>query len=101
ILFATTDKYYLLDSASHRSGRMDVHIEYKLASRYQAKELFLRFYDPGHDLETVEDNDNNSGDPISSVEFGYASLDNVLERMKLTKTPSAFHGNELWIQKLR
>ncbi|KAG2137620.1 P-loop containing nucleoside triphosphate hydrolase protein [Suillus bovinus] len=44
ILFATTNKYSSLDPALCRPGRMDLHIEFKLASRYQADELFKRFY---------------------------------------------------------
>ncbi|KJA14674.1 hypothetical protein HYPSUDRAFT_208504 [Hypholoma sublateritium FD-334 SS-4] len=40
ILFATTNKYSSLDPALCRPGRMDIHIEFKLASRYQARELY-------------------------------------------------------------
>lgn len=46
ILFATTNKYSSLDPALCRPGRMDLHVEFKLASRYQAEELFKRFYLP-------------------------------------------------------
>ncbi|KAH7890877.1 P-loop containing nucleoside triphosphate hydrolase protein [Phlebopus sp. FC_14] len=46
ILFATTNKYATLDPALCRPGRMDLHIEFKLASQYQAEELFKRFYAP-------------------------------------------------------
>ncbi|KAJ8077739.1 hypothetical protein PM082_002172 [Marasmius tenuissimus] len=49
ILFATTNKYSSLDPALCRPGRMDLHIEFKLASQYQAKELFKRFYNPNDD----------------------------------------------------
>ncbi|KAJ8077742.1 hypothetical protein PM082_002175 [Marasmius tenuissimus] len=60
ILFATTNKYSSLDPALCRPGRMDAHIEFKLASRYQAKELFKRFYnraddDAHEDDEEVEE----------------------------------------------
>ncbi|KII85922.1 hypothetical protein PLICRDRAFT_44349 [Plicaturopsis crispa FD-325 SS-3] len=52
ILFATTNKYSSLDPALRRPGRMDLHIEFKLASKFQAQELFKRFYLPSaHDLE--------------------------------------------------
>lgn len=46
LLFATTNRYETLDAALRRPGRMDVHVEFKLASRYQAAELFKRFYMP-------------------------------------------------------
>ncbi|KAL0566270.1 hypothetical protein V5O48_015747 [Marasmius crinis-equi] len=48
ILFATTNKYTSLDPALCRPGRMDLHIEFKLANRYQMKELFKRFYNPNN-----------------------------------------------------
>ena len=47
LLFATTNRYEALDPALRRPGRMDVHVEFKLASQYQASELFRRFYAPG------------------------------------------------------
>ncbi|KAG6884660.1 hypothetical protein C0993_009184 [Termitomyces sp. T159_Od127] len=53
ILFATTNRYSALDRALCRPGRMDVLIEFKNASKYQAKELFNRFYVPND----VEDQD--------------------------------------------
>lgn len=46
ILFATTNHYGALDPALTRPGRMDLHIEFKLASKNQARELFYRFYAP-------------------------------------------------------
>ncbi|KAJ8474450.1 hypothetical protein ONZ51_g7219 [Trametes cubensis] len=44
ILFATTNDYSALDPALLRPGRLDLHIEFHLASEYQARELFRRFY---------------------------------------------------------
>ncbi|KAG6328538.1 hypothetical protein ID866_10551, partial [Astraeus odoratus] len=44
ILFATTNKYSVLDPALCRPGRMDIHIEFHSASKYQARELFKRFF---------------------------------------------------------
>jgi mitochondrial chaperone BCS1 len=46
LLFATTNRYEALDPALRRPGRMDVHVEFRLASRYQVGELFKRFYLP-------------------------------------------------------
>ncbi|TRM69869.1 P-loop containing nucleoside triphosphate hydrolase protein [Schizophyllum amplum] len=48
ILFATTNHYEKLDPALCRPGRMDVHVEFRLASKYQARELFRHFYAPRH-----------------------------------------------------
>ncbi|KAI0697818.1 hypothetical protein C8T65DRAFT_17642 [Cerioporus squamosus] len=44
ILFATTNSYGALDPALLRPGRLDLHVEFHLASAYQVKELFKRFY---------------------------------------------------------
>ena len=46
LLFATTNCYETLDPALRRPGRMDVHVEFKLASQHQAAGLFKRFYMP-------------------------------------------------------
>ncbi|KAK7686175.1 hypothetical protein QCA50_010395 [Cerrena zonata] len=46
ILFATTNRYGALDPALCRPGRMDMHIEFKLASKFQATELYQCFYLP-------------------------------------------------------
>lgn len=53
ILYATTNRYTALDPALCRPGRMDLHVEFKLASKYQARELFKCFYLPSH-TETDE-----------------------------------------------
>ncbi|KAF9779458.1 P-loop containing nucleoside triphosphate hydrolase protein [Thelephora terrestris] len=46
LLFATTNRYEALDLALRRPGRMDVHVEFTLASKYQVGQLFERFYLP-------------------------------------------------------
>ncbi|KAJ3811418.1 P-loop containing nucleoside triphosphate hydrolase protein [Lentinula lateritia] len=96
ILFATTNKYSSLDSALRRPGRMDVHIEFKLASKYQARELFLRFFNPGDTPKIVGDNESDSGDSIESADSGYASThDNQLT------VHSSFRENKISIEKLK
>ncbi len=62
ILFATTNKYTSLDPALIRPGRMDVHIEFKLASKCQARELFHRFYKP---VKSIEDSDESDDRELS------------------------------------
>ena len=54
LLFATTNRYEALDPALRRPGRMDVHVEFKLASRYQVGALFKRFYLPTPRTSTTQ-----------------------------------------------
>ncbi|TFK77980.1 P-loop containing nucleoside triphosphate hydrolase protein [Polyporus arcularius HHB13444] len=68
ILFATTNSYGALDPALLRPGRLDLHVEFHLASTYQARELFKRFYtcsseDSSH---PVVDDDKLHTDPSLS-----------------------------------
>ncbi|KAJ3509899.1 hypothetical protein NLJ89_g4974 [Agrocybe chaxingu] len=44
LLFATTNRYSALDPALCRPGRMDVHVEFRLASKSQAYEMFRLFF---------------------------------------------------------
>ncbi|KAI4519963.1 P-loop containing nucleoside triphosphate hydrolase protein [Schizophyllum commune] len=72
ILFATTNHYDALDPALCRPGRMDVHIEFRLASRHQACELFKHFYAPRRkrtldEASEQSDSGSNFGSPSSSV----------------------------------
>ena len=53
LLFATTNRYEALDPALRRPGRMDVHVEFLLANRYQVGELFRRFYLPTPRVSTT------------------------------------------------
>ncbi|KAJ7750454.1 P-loop containing nucleoside triphosphate hydrolase protein [Mycena maculata] len=78
ILFATTNKYSALDAALCRPGRMDLHIEFKLASKFQARQLFSRFYLPAHNPDTMladdkEDAAEEEGSEKGSVDSGYNS----------------------------
>jgi len=54
LLFATTNRYEALDPALRRPGRMDVHVEFNLASQYQVGELFKRFYLPTPRTSTTQ-----------------------------------------------
>lgn len=64
ILFATTNKYSALDAALCRPGRMDLHVEFRNASKYQAHELFSRFYLP-NETSTLDDDDEKSFESAS------------------------------------
>ncbi|PPQ68406.1 hypothetical protein CVT26_006077 [Gymnopilus dilepis] len=70
ILFATTNKYSSLDPALCRPGRMDIHVQFKLASKYQARELYRCFYLPDSEAEHVKGDES----PVTS-DSGYGSED--------------------------
>jgi len=72
LLFATTNRYETLDAALRRPGRMDVHIEFKLASQYQAAGLFKRFY-MSNEKATDTGAEDVSDDSESDKDSGYAT----------------------------
>jgi mitochondrial chaperone BCS1 len=77
ILFATTNKYSALDPALCRPGRMDLHVEFKLASKYQMEELFKCFYLPDDEVEGVvtEKDDEISSEKSVDSDCGSVSRD--------------------------
>lgn len=64
LLFATTNKYDALDPALVRPGRLDLHIEFMLASKWQASELFKRFYP----VEKAPERASTSHVPVAPAE---------------------------------
>jgi chaperone BCS1 len=70
LLFATMNRYKTRDAALRRPGRMDVHVEFKLASQYQATQLFKRFYMP--DDATPAKIEDVTDDGESDKDSGYA-----------------------------
>ncbi|KAH9479347.1 putative mitochondrial chaperone BCS1-A [Psilocybe cubensis] len=77
ILFATTNKYSALDPALCRPGRMDIHIHFKLASKFQARELYRCFYLPDSEKEEREENEKKAIDIKAKPadDSGYTSVD--------------------------
>lgn len=86
LLFATTNKYDALDAALIRPGRLDVHIEFKLAERPQIEELFRCFY-PSI-LKRVEE---KSVEADSSVDNETEPLIHINDE-KETASKSGYHS---------
>ena len=97
LLFATTNRYQSLDPALIRPGRMDIHVEFRLASRHQAKELYKRFYLPdASDAVTMDDEEASSDsgydsptmdacDPIGDEPPKYNGITHLARAPKLSK----------------
>jgi len=66
LLFATTNHLDKLDEALRRPGRMDVWIEFKNASKWQAEALFRNFFPAADD---GEDEDVDSDAAMSAEEL--------------------------------
>ena len=74
ILFATTNDYPALDPALLRPGRLDLHVEFGLASEHQARELFKRFYTASESQDVLpEDDDGDKDEDEDEKDSGYAS----------------------------
>ncbi|TFK29632.1 P-loop containing nucleoside triphosphate hydrolase protein [Coprinopsis marcescibilis] len=99
LLFATTNKYTSLDAALSRPGRMDIHVEFKLASKYQARQLYRCFYHPD-----IEAKDQPRGQDPKNVHVG--STGPVEEKSSLlqgdtpSNTPHQRRGPQLSIQQV-
>ena len=76
VLFATTNKYNALDPALCRPGRMDLHVEFKHASKFQAEELFKRFYAPAPSAKATK---CENGDVDADVDEGEDPLIDLSE----------------------
>ncbi|KII92945.1 hypothetical protein PLICRDRAFT_491796 [Plicaturopsis crispa FD-325 SS-3] len=63
ILFATTNHLERLDPALSRPGRMDVWVEFKNASKWQAEALFRNFFPSTEDERAAVDRDDITLDP--------------------------------------
>jgi len=78
LLFATTNRYEALDAALRRPGRMDVHVGFKLASRYQVGELLRRFYLPTPRTSATKDT-ATSGDEDDDHKTSDSGYDTPVE----------------------
>ncbi|KAF9224043.1 P-loop containing nucleoside triphosphate hydrolase protein [Gyrodon lividus] len=92
ILFATTNNRSSLDPALCRPGRMDLHIKFQLASKYQAEELFKCFYAPPLSALTaaVEKAEQGGKTDIGSVdlELDDSSLNDLIDLSSSSAPPS-------------
>ncbi|KAI0076144.1 P-loop containing nucleoside triphosphate hydrolase protein, partial [Panus rudis PR-1116 ss-1] len=87
ILFATTNHLERLDPALSRPGRMDVWVEFKNASKWQAEQLFRNFFP-----STDEDNEILEGEleGIDLPEPPSPSADSTSGSSGLFSFPSSF-----------
>lgn len=92
ILYATTNKYTALDPALCRPGRMDIHVEFKLASKYQAQKLFYSFYLPSDESAAADDDEKekDKGDDDS----GYNSSANTDDAESTASEPDTAPASE-------
>lgn len=80
LLFATTNKYDALDPALIRPGRLDVHLEFRKASRWQAERLFVKFFPAdGNYIDVDEDEDEGDMDDVWQRVVDAASSADALE----------------------
>ncbi|KAI6112998.1 P-loop containing nucleoside triphosphate hydrolase protein [Pisolithus sp. B1] len=96
ILFATTNKYDVLDPALCRPGRMDLRLQFHNASKYQARELFKRFFSPspveamGKDDVAVEEPDLDAPHLIDLTSPGKSQGSSLEPSEK--SSPSSYSG---------
>ncbi|KAJ7105454.1 P-loop containing nucleoside triphosphate hydrolase protein [Mycena crocata] len=76
ILYATTNKYTALDPALCRPGRMDIHVEFRLASKFQARKMFYSFYLPSNESAAPE-KDEKETETEKNSDSGYTSSANT------------------------
>ncbi|KAI0047921.1 P-loop containing nucleoside triphosphate hydrolase protein, partial [Auriscalpium vulgare] len=102
LLFATTNRYSVLDAALTRPGRMDLHVEFRLASRYQAREMFKRFFvpDPASAIAEGSTEQERFAASIPEREFSMASMQGYLMAYKVRPVQAA-EDIEQWVKEQR
>ena len=98
LLFATTNRYHTLDPALTRPGRMDLHVEFRLASRYQARELYKRFYVPDAPENVAEDRDEEDGNAagdsgyVTPTKAGFDTTPSILKCVGPEESSPNYNG---------
>lgn len=98
LLFATTNCFTALDEALRRPGRMDVHVEFKNATKWQARELFWSFFEPCKktkkekvkDALTLIKKTSPSDSESSAIRFARLVVPEVVTLEELSKLSDEF-----------
>ncbi|KAF9811133.1 hypothetical protein IEO21_06617 [Rhodonia placenta] len=96
ILFATTNHLERLDPALSRPGRMDVWVEFRNASKWQAELLFRNFFPSTDDDNVVIEGDLDGVElptPPSPLAESASSLSSLFSLPSTPTTPSATVGS--------
>lgn len=88
LLFATTNHIEVLDPALTRPGRMDVHVEFRLASKWQAKQLFKGFFPPVAPSDSSHVDEADLEEKISQSVTGSSDSTLVESEAPRSRTPS-------------
>ncbi|KAH7326947.1 P-loop containing nucleoside triphosphate hydrolase protein [Rhizoctonia solani] len=88
LLFATTNHIEVLDPALTRPGRMDVHIEFRLASKWQAKQLFKSFFPPAAPSDSSHVNEVELEEKVSQSGTDSSGSTLVESEAPRSRTPS-------------
>lgn len=92
LLFATTNKYDALDPALIRPGRLDVHLEFRRASRWQAEQLFNKFYPVGGHYVDGDDEDVSAGVDGTAGDVDEDEIFTVTGSSSSTRVSTPTHG---------
>ncbi|QRV88320.1 AAA family ATPase [Ceratobasidium sp. AG-Ba] len=89
LLFATTNHIEVLDPALTRPGRMDVHVEFRLATKWQARELFKSFFPPAPPSEVPSSDDNNIDVDEKDTNSSLGTTPTLIDTPSRSRTSSA------------
>ncbi|CAE6538374.1 unnamed protein product [Rhizoctonia solani] len=88
LLFATTNHIEVLDPALTRPGRMDVHVEFRLASKWQASQLFKSFFPPAVPSDSSHVDEPELEEKVSQSVTGSSGSTLVESEAPRSRTPS-------------
>lgn len=89
LLFATTNHLERLDPALSRPGRMDVWIEFRNASRWQAEALFRNFFPCAEDEVPIDESELEGVEIPVEVNEGPKSPPRAYVAIPTTTTPTS------------